>query len=523
MAQKNKTSISVANNYNDPLLRAIFDATPIGLGVISRDLMSKINNAFCKMVGYSEQEIIGKEPIFLFPTESEFRRVQSELITQMRSKGVGMTESLHKRKDGRIIDVIVGISPLDMNNVMAGQTIAVVDITEQKETEKEKAKLEEMLLHSQKLQSIGRLAGGVAHDFNNVLMVISGTAEMIMAQLTPSSTIYSELEVIQNAANSAANLTRQLLAFSRKQMLKPEVFNLNDSLNNIRKIITPIIGENIRLDIIADDNLQTIRADPGQIEQVILNLTVNARDAMACGGRLTIETKNVYLDEAYSKTHLDVFPGSYVMLSVSDTGTGMSREVVEHCFEPFFTTKESGRGTGLGLATVYGIVSQNGGVIDVFSEVGKGTVLKLYFPVSRKEGDIAKSSGLFSYLSSGNETILIAEEDINVLKIIVQTLKKAGYNVLASTSGEESLAMAQKHREQIHLFITAVILPRMNGKETSEKLALTHPETKILYSSGDVAEVINADEIFERHADFIDKPFTSKQLLEKIRAILDRP
>lgn len=367
---------------NESIIKGIFDATPIGLGVISGDLMSKVNNAFCKMVGYSEQEIIGQEPTFLFLTESEFRRVQGDLIKQMRGKGVGMTESQHRRKDGRVIDVIVGISPLDANNVLAGQTLAVVDITEQKETEKEKARLEEMLLHAQKLQSIGRLAGGVAHDFNNVLTVIKGTAEMLMARLTPSSELFSELEVIQNAANSAANLTRQLLAFSRRQNIKPEVFSLNASLNNIRKIITPIIGESIQLEMIAGGDLQTIKADPGQIEQVILNLTVNARDAMSCGGKLTLETKNVYLDEAYAKTHLDVFPGLYAMLSVSDTGTGMSKDVIEHCFEPFFTTKESEKGTGLGLATVYGIVSQNGGVIDVFSEVGKGTVFKVYFPVS---------------------------------------------------------------------------------------------------------------------------------------------
>jgi len=405
----------------------------------------------------------------------------------------------------------------------AGVIGTVLDITELKKMESEKNRLEEMLLHSQKLESIGRLAGGIAHDFNNMLTAILGNAELVKEQLPVSSNAYSEMEIVESAAMSAANLTRQLLAFSRKQIIKPEIINLNNSIKNIQKMLLTLIGESISLDINKDRDLHNIKADPGHIEQIILNLSVNARDAMPDGGKLIIETRNVILDEAYSKAHLNIIPGPFVMLAISDTGIGMSKEVVTLCFEPFFTTKEKGKGTGLGLSTVYGIVNQCGGAIEVYSEVGKGTGFKLYFPVAQEDIANAGVSGQPTSLPTGNETILIAEDNELVLKFCMSVLNRLGYQVLSAATGEEALNIALNYNQPIHLLVTDVILPGINGRETSVRLSALHSETKTLFTSGYTAEVIDKQGILDHGIDFISKPYTARQFAVKVREILDRP
>jgi len=507
---------------NQSMLKSIYDATPIGIGVANGDKIVNINNAFCKMVGYTENDLIGRKTTFLFTDEFEFNRVSDELRPQLTASGKGMVETTHRRSDGSIIDIIMCVALIDNSDFLAGLVFSILDITELKKMEREKKHLEDTLLHSQKLESIGRLAGGIAHDFNNMLTAILGNAEMIKELLPPSGKAYSKIETIERAAESASNLTRQLLAFSRKQIINPRIINLNAAVENIRKMLFTLIGENIKLHFSADPGLDTIMADSGQIEQIILNLTVNARDAMPSGGDLCIETKNVVLDESYSRIHLNIAPGPFVMLAISDTGTGMSKEAIEHCFEPFFTTKEIGKGTGLGLATVYGNVKQIGGTIELYSELEHGTTFKLYFPAVQQPAAEAQSQSEPVATISGTETILLAEDNAMVLKFSSEILKNAGYNILAAATGEEALTIGEQYSSTIHLLITDVILPGINGRTTSEKISELRPGLRTLYTSGYTAEIISKQGIVEQGIDFISKPFTSRQLLIKIRSILDR-
>jgi two-component system, cell cycle sensor histidine kinase and response regulator CckA len=511
----------VALEKSEAVLKSLFNATPIGLGILIDNVFVKINNSFSRIMGYPEHELLGQSQHLFYTDQYEFDRVNRELFQQMEKDGLGMTETRLKRKDCSIIDAIVCLSPFAHKDLSAGMTFAILDITERKRMESEKVHLEEMLLHSQKLESIGRLAGGIAHDFNNMLTAIIGNSELVMDQLDPTGELYTFMTTIMNAGDSAANLTRQLLAFSRKQIIKPKTINLNDLIEHVHKMILTLISENIKLYLIPSAKLKTIKADPGQIEQIIINLAANARDAMVDGGKLLIETSNVFLDENYSRTHLDVTPGDYAMLAVTDTGIGMSKETMAHIFEPFFTTKDLGHGTGLGLATVYGIVKQSGGAIEVYSEVGKGTTFKLYFPVSL-EGDNALHEPLKKkILPTGSETILIAEDNEQVLAYSRNVLQRLGYHVLIAPSGEDALKVAKNYKEPIDLFMTDVILPGMNGREAAERISAIRPGIKTLYNSGYTAEVIDKQGILEEGFSFISKPFTSQELSQKVRNILD--
>jgi two-component system, cell cycle sensor histidine kinase and response regulator CckA len=504
------------------MLKNIYDATPIGLGVANGDTLVNVNNAFCTMVGYPEHDLIGQKLLFLYPDENEFNRIGDELRPQLAASGKGMVETTHRRSDGSMIDIILYVALFDKTDFSAGLVFSVIDISERKKMEHEKKHLEEMLLHSQKLESIGRLAGGIAHDFNNMLTAIMGNAEILKEQLPLASKAYSKLETIELAAESAANLTRQLLAFSRKQIIEPRIINLNATVEIIQKMLFTLIGENICLHINSAPELNTIIADPGQIEQIILNLTVNARDAMPSGGHLYIETKNVVLDEAYSQMHLNFVPGSYVMLAISDTGTGMSKDAIDHCFEPFFTTKGIGKGTGLGLATVYGNVKQIGGTIELYSELGRGTTFKLYFPAAQVPASEVESRTESVATLLGTETLLLVEDNAMVLKFSSEILTKAGYNVLIAATGEEALSLGQHYSSTIHLLITDVILPGINGRNTSEKLSELRPALRTLYTSGYTADVIGKQGIVEHGIDLISKPYTTQLLLSKVRSILDR-
>jgi len=395
------------------------------------------------------------------------------------------------------------------------------DITERRRAQEDKARLEEQLRQSQKMESIGRLAGGVAHDFNNLLTAIMGNTELALMTMDANHPLHHKLSVVMQAAHSAGDLTRQLLAFSRKQLIEPKAIDLNELIEHMHKMLTRLIGEDIHLQHVPHADLGLIKADRGQIEQIIVNLTVNARDAMPQGGRLTIETYPATLDESYARQHHYVVPGEYVVLAVSDTGSGMSDEVKRPLFEPFFTTKPLGSGTGLGLAMVYGAVKQNLGSIEVYSEPGHGTTFKMYFPRLSGVAEAPAQDVDVSAPLGGAETILLVEDDPRVREFTVSALKELGYTVLPYARGEDAMSALEKGAQTIDLLLTDVILPGMNGRVLAEAVQRMRPGVKILFASGYTDNIIVRHGVLEEGIHFIGKPFSVHALARKIREVLD--
>lgn len=394
---------------------------------------------------------------------------------------------------------------------------AAQDITERRQ-------LEEQFRQSQKMEAIGQLASGIAHDFNNILTVILGNCDFLLNNVRPDDPLRREVEQIERAGARAASLTRQLLAFSRQQVLQPREVELNTIIMNLEKMLKRLIGEDIELLTILDPQLRPLKADPGQIEQVIMNLVVNARDAMPEGGKLTVETRNVYLDEVYVARHAAVTPGPYALLSISDTGIGMNNETLARIFEPFFTTKELGKGTGLGLATVHGIVTQSGGHIWVYSELGHGTVFKVYLPQLLQSTETAKNNTLPAAMVKGSETILLVEDEELVREMTNRILRKYGYTVLQAGHGKEALRVCETYKDKINLLITDIIMPGgMNGHDLAQRLVSLHPEMKILYMSGYTDNAFARQGVLIPGIAFLQKPFTPKSLIRKVRDILDLP
>ena len=390
-------------------------------------------------------------------------------------------------------------------------------------SEEEKAVLQEQLRQSQKMEAIGQLAGGIAHDFNNLLTIIKGYSQLSLLDLKESDPLWGNIQEIQKATQRATDLTRQLLAFSRRQILDLKVIDLNSLLKDLDKMLRRIIGEDIELATLLTEELGRVKIDPGQFEQMILNLAVNARDAMPSGGKLTIETANVILDEEYAHTHIGVTPGPYVRLSVSDTGVGIPMEVKEKVFEPFFTTKEKGKGTGLGLSTVYGIVKQSGGNIWVYSEPAHGTTFKIYLPRVEEDLDTLYGRDESDFLPGGGETVLLVEDEPSVRDLAHRLLNQQGYKVLEAANGEEALHVAQEHAgEKIHLLLTDVVMPRMGGKELTDQLKIFRPDIKVLYASGYTDNAIVHHGVLERGTHFLQKPFSPSGLVRKVREVLDR-
>ncbi len=386
----------------------------------------------------------------------------------------------------------------------------------------EKEKLQQNLLQATKMEAIGRLAGGVAHDFNNLLTAIKVNLDLAQMDLEEDSVVEEYLSQIQKAADSAASLTSQLLCFSRKNIIKPKIIDLNDILYKLYKMLKRLIGEDINLKVEYGKNLSSINMDPGQIEQVIVNLSVNARDAMEQGGILIIETANIELDSEYAQTHYQATPGKYVLLSVSDTGQGMTNETKKHLFEPFFTTKQLGKGTGLGLATIYGAIKQAGGFIEVYSEIGIGTIFKVYIPaVSLSHETSSLDMETSAYKFKGNETILLTEDEDMVRGMTAMILRRYGYNVLEASNGGEALEIAAQYKATIDILITDVVMPGMNGKMLATQIKARIPDMKILYTSGYTENVIVHHGVLEENVNFISKPFNTISLIEKIRSILD--
>ena len=411
-----------------------------------------------------------------------------------------------------------------VGNEIAGAIANAQLFAERKQAEEGKAVLQEQLRQSQKMESIGQLAGGVAHDFNNILTVIHGYSELVINSLEPANPLRDDIKEIKAAAERASALTRQLLAFSRKQVLQPKVIDFNALVTNMMKMLRRMIGEGIHLNTLLANDLGSVKADPGQIEQVILNLAVNAKDAMPNGGKLTVETANVELDLDYANLHLNVVPGPYVMLSVSDTGVGMTPEVRERVLEPFFTTKEKGKGTGLGLSTVYGIVKQSGGNIWIYSEPGHGSTFKIYLPRVEEETDTFQLSAVATKSQHGSETILLVEDEKMVRTLALTILKRQGYNVLDAENGEQALHIAQEQNgRSIHLTLTDMVMPGMNGRELSERLKAQYPEMKVLFMSGYTEDTILNQGVLAPGVAYIHKPFAPDALVKKVRSMLDGP
>jgi nitrogen-specific signal transduction histidine kinase/ActR/RegA family two-component response regulator len=398
-------------------------------------------------------------------------------------------------------------------------TGVIRDTTEQKQ-------LETQFRQAQKMEAVGRLAGGVAHDFNNLLTAILGFSEFAMRKLPPDSAfLRTDLEEIRNAAKRAATLTRQLLIFSRQQVTQPQRVDVNDLLRDLDKMLRRFIGEDIELVFVPAQELEAVMIDPGQLEQVVVNLVVNARDAMPTGGTLIIETGTAILDEEYARLHPEVTTGRYVMLTVSDTGTGMTEEVKSRLFEPFFTTKAAGKGTGLGLATCYGIVRQARGYIGVYSEPGQGTVFKVYLPCAEAAapGQLppVEKGGT---LPRGTETVLLVEDDLSVRGMAVRVLQTQGYTVLEATDGEDALRLVQEYTGgRIRLVVTDVVMPRMSGRELVERLVTVYPGLKVLYMSGYTDDAIIRHGVLEEGTPFLQKPFTVTDLARRVREVMDAP
>jgi signal transduction histidine kinase/ActR/RegA family two-component response regulator len=381
--------------------------------------------------------------------------------------------------------------------------------------------IEQQLQQAQKLEAVGRLAGGISHDFNNILTAILGYSDLTLQRLLEGDPLKRNLLEIRRASERAAALTRQLLAFSRKQVLQPIVLDLNSVVLDLERMLARMIGEDIHLRTTLNHQLGNVKADPGQMEQVIMNLVVNARDAMPDGGKLTIETDNVILDEAYAQRHLSVSPGPYIMLAISDTGTGMPADIQEHLFEPFFTTKEAGKGTGLGLSTVYGIIKQSGGNIWVYSEIGKGTTFKIYLPRVDEPAEKYTTGGLPREIPRGTETILLVEDSDVVRALAHEVLETSGFRVFEAPDPESAIAICERHTGSIDLLLTDLVMPGMGGTEMSAVLRRVKPRMRVLFMSGYTAEAIVNHGILEGGLNFIQKPFTPDALVLKVREVLD--
>ncbi len=472
------------------------------------------NPALLSMLGYSSpDELVGSHLGTLYDDAQHWFELADRLRTSVPFNGLIVQ---WKRKNGALTQArISGRTVLNGGHSKTFELFAE-DVTERR-------LLEQQLQQSQKMEAVGRLAGGIAHDFNNLLMVISGYAEFLQDRLGPEPELRAPAQEIASAAGRASSLTRQLLAFSRKQMLAPKILDLNGVVTENLKMLRRMIGEDIDLVLAAANELGSVRADAGQIEQVIMNLAVNARDAMPSGGKLTIETSNVTLDEEHARFQAPLKPGNYVMLSITDTGAGMDSETKSHIFEPFFTTKGP-KGTGLGLSTVYGVVKQSGGYIWVDSDPGKGTTFRIYFPRVADIHEMPEQPAAAPAVTStepGTETILLVEDEANLRYLARQFLEKQGYRVIEAADGAVAVQVAVAHEGVIHLLLTDVIMPGMNGRELAQRITEIRPNTKVLYMSGYTENVIGKDGTLDDGVRLLQKPFTLRELKNRVREVLD--
>jgi two-component system cell cycle sensor histidine kinase/response regulator CckA len=484
--------------------------------------LAECNDAMALMYGYARAaDLVGVRGEQMLP------RADPRIIELFRAfvhSGYRMSdaESVRLDREGRERHFLNNLLGVVKDGLLLRIWGTQRDITERVRAERELRAAEEQLRQSQKLEAVGQLAGGVAHDFNNLLTVITGYSELLLKRVRGDESLSSKVEEIKKAGDRAADLTHQLLAFSRKQVLQPKVLDLNQIITEMDRMLRRLIGEDIDLKTVPDPTLGKVMADFGQIQQVVMNLAVNARDAMPNGGKLTIQTGNVYLDEVYAARHVDIRPGHYVMLAVSDTGTGMDAQTLARIFEPFFTTKEQGKGTGLGLSTVYGIVKQSGGSIWVYSEPGLGTTFKIYLPLAEGVAE-SPQAGAPRPETGGAETLLLVEDEAAVRTFMSDILEASGYKLLVAGDGAEALSVGGTYRGPIHLLITDVVMPRMGGATLAGRLAPLRPETRVLYISGYTDDSLAHRGVLGPDVAFLEKPFSSDALLRKVREVLDGP
>jgi len=493
-----------------------FDDAPIGIAHISLDgRWLRVNRHLCDLLGYAQEELLATSfRAAIHPDDAE---QDNRALTQLLAGTIRKyeREERYRHKDGHFVSArLTAVLHRDSAGASQYFIATIADITHRDRQEGE-------LRQSQKMEVVGRLAGGIAHDFNNLLTVIIGYSELVLQQLAYGTPLHDDVEEIRHAGTSAAALTRQLVAFSRKQILQPQILDLNGIVSRMNALLRRLIGENIEVATRLAAGLDRVWADPGQIEQIIMNLALNSRDAMPHGGSLRIETANVNLDRHWVAEHPDASEGRHVMLVVSDTGTGMDETVQAHLFEPFFTTKERGKGTGLGLATVYGIVKQNDGSIFVDSEPERGTTFKIFLPRTEQTAEPPSPPPPAPYSLGGTETILIVEDQPEVRAVTRDTLARHGYTVLEAANGARALAILEDYDGDVHLLLTDVVMPGMSGRELAERLVTERPDMRVLYTSGYTDDTIVHHGVLEAGMAFIQKPFTPNALRQKIREVLD--
>ena len=503
-------------------VRLFFERQLVGMAITSPEKgWLQVNGRLCEMLGYTQDELANLTwadltyPEDLAPDLVQFERLIAGEIDDYT------IEKRFMRKDGKVIHTNLAVACVRQTDGAVEYILALLeDLTARKQAEKEREDVQAQLTQAQKMESVGRLAGGVAHDFNNMLGVILGYSELILEQVEESQPFHAALQGIQQAAQRSADLTRQLLAFARKQTIAPKVIDLNKTVESMNKMLLRLIGEDLDLAWLPGKNLWLVKMDPSQIDQMLANLCVNARDAIADTGKVTIETGNVVFDATYCAGHTGFIPGEFVLLAVSDNGCGMDPEITSHLFEPFFTTKEMDKGTGLGLATVYGIVKQNNGFINVYSEPGQGTTFKVYLPRYLALTDQKPEAEAASPASSGHETILLVEDEPMILDMTMAMLERLGYTVLAGATPGEAIGLAREHAGKIDLLMTDVVMPEMNGRDLAKNLLSLYPDLKRLFMSGYTANVIAHHGVLDEGVHFIQKPFTLKDLAAKVRGAL---
>jgi two-component system, cell cycle sensor histidine kinase and response regulator CckA len=497
--------------------RALFEASPIPMWVFDVETLGflAVNDAAVERYGYSRDEFMGMTLADLRPRESA-----TDVREEVQRSGLPPTWR-HKKKDGSTALVEIEAEDFEFGGRPA-RLAWVIDVTERARIQETLQLTEEQLRQSQKMEAVGRLAGGVAHDFNNILSIILSYCGMMLGELRGGDPMREDVLEIKKAGERAAELTKQLLMFSRHQMIEQRVLDVRQILVGIEKMIRRLLGADIELTLLPATSVGKVTADAGQVEQIVMNLVVNARDAMPQGGKLVIETRNVELDEEYAETHPGVTPGSYVMLALTDTGIGMTKEVQGRVFEPFFTTKERGKGTGLGLSTVASIVKQRSGHVWVYSEPGKGTTFRIYLPRTGATSDATSSVPPPIGSSRGTETILLVEDDEQVRGVACSILRRQGYRILEASNGGEALIACEQHASPIHLLLTDVVLPRMSGRQIAERLLALRPDMKVLFMSGYTDEAVHQHGVLESGALCLQKPLTPETLSRTVREVLGR-
>ncbi len=512
ITQRKKTEETI--RLNEERLNSILQTNPNPVVVYDTEGFPQfINPSFTEVFGWTLSEIQGRNIPFVPDDE---KNITFSKIKEIYSNGKPL-QFLTKRltKSNEVLDININAAIYkDIQGEKIGLVVNLTDITEQ-------IKIQDQLRHAQKMESVGRLAGGVAHDFNNMLSVILGNAEILAEDLKLSETSILNLQEIQKAAERSTNLTRQLLAFARKQTISPKIVDLNETIHGVLKMLQRLIGEDIELSWQPKIGLWPVKVDPSQIDQILANLCVNARDSIEGIGKIVIETDNVQFNDKYCQNHPGFIPGNYTQIVVSDTGHGMEKEVLDNLFEPFFTTKGIGEGTGLGLATVYGIVKQNKGFINVYSELRLGTTFKIYLPRFAEKKEIGVQKIVQGKPQKGNETILLVEDEEAILKMAQMMLERLGYTVLATNNPDEAIRLSHASRKEIHMLITDVVMPSMNGRELAEKILKTFPKMKCLYMSGYTADVIAHKGILDEGVNFINKPFSKLDLSAKLRELFN--